>query len=309
MIDITLIGTAALSPLPGRALTAVQLSLNGHTILFDAGEGTQSAARGAGISLIKTDLIALTHYHGDHIFGMPGLLQTMCSMGRTETLYITGPEGLKEALAPILELAGWTSYEIVLMEMPKEGLALSTLVKGWPEGAVLTAFSTEHRVPSQGYQFNLNRAPKFMPKKAKELGVPTNMWGLLQKGQSVTVGERTVTPDEVMGEARKGLKFVYSGDTCACDSLISAAEGADLLILEATYGEDEQAQLAAGHGHMNFRQAAETAKKANAKELWLAHYSQMIENPDAYLKNASEVFENTVCGKDGMKTTLQFEKE
>jgi len=309
MINITLIGTAALFPLPNRALTAVQLSVNGHSILFDAGEGTQSAAQKAEISLLKTDLIALTHYHGDHIFGMPGLLQTMCSMGRTEPLYITGPEGLEEALDPLLKLVGWTSYEIVLIKMPEEALSLSSLVNGWPEGATLSAFKTEHRVSSQGYAFTLKRAPRFMPKKAKELGVPTNMWGLLQKGQSVQVGETVVLPKQVMGEERKGLKFVYSGDTAACDTLLSEAKDADLMILEATYGENEQAQLAIDHGHMNFQQAAEVAKKANAKELWLAHYSQMIEKPEMYLANAKEVFENTVCGKDGMKTTLQFEKE
>lgn len=309
MIDITLIGTAALFPLPERALTAVLLSLNGRTILFDAGEGTQAAARKAGVSIMKTDLIALTHYHGDHIFGMPGILQTMCSMGRTEPLYITGPEGLHEAMEPILKLGGWTSYEIVLLEMPKEGLNLAKLVKGWPEGSVLTAFQTEHRVSSQGYCFTLNRKAKFMHEKAKALGVPYHMWGLLQKGQSVTVGETTVLPEQVMGETRKGIKFVYSGDTSSCDALISEARNADLLILEATYGENEQAQLAAEHGHMNFQQAAEAAKQANAKELWLTHYSQMIENPEMYKGNATQIFENTVCGKDGMKTTLQFEKE
>ena len=135
MIDIALIGTAALVPLPDRALTAAQLVCGGHSILFDCGEGTQSAARKADVSLMKTDLIALTHYHGDHIFGLPGLLQTMCSMGRTETLTITGPAGLTEALEPILKLVGWTSYEIRLTEMPRDGLALDTLAEGWPAGA------------------------------------------------------------------------------------------------------------------------------------------------------------------------------
>ena len=122
-------------------------------------------------------------------------------------------------------------------------------------------------------------------------------------------GDKTILPEQVMGEARKGLKFVYSGDTHACDSLISAAQGADLLILEGTYGENEQAQLAVDHGHMNFAQAAEAARQAKAKEMWLAHYSQMIEEPEMYLENAQAVFPNTVCGKDGMRTTLQFEKE
>lgn len=309
MIDITLLGTAALVPIPERALTAATLVCAGHTILFDCGEGTQCAARRAGASLMKADMIALTHYHGDHIFGLPGLLQTMTSMGRTETLYITGPEGLEEALEPILKLAGWTSYEIKLMMMPDGGICLSELVKGWPDGAKLVAFKTEHRIPSQGYCFVLPRAGKFMPQKARELGVPTNQWGLLQKGQSVQAGGMIVRPEQVLGEARKGLKFVISGDTSACDTLIEAAKGADLLISEATYGENEQDQLAIEHGHMNFAQAAEVAAKAGVQELWLAHYSQIIAEPEACLPNAAVIFENTKCGQDGMKTTLQFEKD
>ncbi|MBQ6960912.1 MAG: ribonuclease Z [Clostridia bacterium] len=309
MIDITLLGTSALVPLPDRALTAVALTCAGHSILFDCGEGTQAAARKAGVSLMKADLIALTHYHGDHIFGMPGLLQTMCCLGRTETLYITGPAGLKEELSPILKLAGWTSYEIVLLPFPVDGLRLETLAKGWPPEAKLTAFSTEHRVPSQGYCFTLDRAGKFMPEKAKALGVPTNQWGLLQKGQSVQVGEAVIRPDQVLGEPRKGLKFVFTGDTAACPALTCAAADADLLISEATYGENEQGALAVDHGHMNFAQAAETAAKANVKELWLAHYSQMIEDPQEYLPNATAIFSNAICGQDGMGTTLQFEKD
>ena len=311
MIDVTLIGTASLVPLPHRALTAALLTCGGHSILFDCGEGTQSAARAAGVSLMKADMIALTHYHGDHIFGMPGLLQTMCSMGRTETLYLTGPAGLAEELAPILKLVGWTSYPIVLVELPGpgEGLRLEELVAGWPHEAVLSAFATEHRVPSQGYAFELGRAGKFDPRRARELDVPTRQWGLLQKGQSVQVEDVTVRPEQVLGPPRKGLKFVFSGDTMACDTLVEAAGGADLLICEATYGENEQAELAIDHGHMNFAQAAQVAASAGARELWLAHYSQMIENPNFYLPNATGIFANTVCGRDGLSTTLKFQKE
>ena len=307
MIDITLLGTAALAPIPERALTAATLACTGHTILFDCGEGTQCAARRAGVSLMKADLIALTHYHGDHIFGLPGLLQTMACMGRTEALTITGPQGLAEAMDPILKLTGRTAYEIRLLTLPDEGLRLAELVRGWPFEATLTAFPTEHRVPSQGYCFALGRAGKFMPDRARALGVPMNQWGLLQRGMSVRVGEETVLPNQVLGEPRRGLKFVFSGDTLACDSLVRAAEGADLLICEATYGEDEQALLAQEHGHMNFAQAAEVAAKAGARRLWLCHYSQMIEDPAAYLPNAAAFFPDAVCGEDGMAVTLRFE--
>ena len=308
MIDITLIGTAALFPTPDRALTAAFLSCGGHSILFDCGEGTQSAARKAGVSFMKTDIIAFTHYHGDHIFGLPGLLQTLFNMERTETLYITGPEGLQEELEPILKFAGRTSYAIELIEIPAEGLQLSSLIKGWSSEAKLSAFKTEHRVPSQGYCFTLGRVGKFLPQNAEALGVPVNQWRLLQKGQSVQIGDTVILPEQVLGEPRKGLKFVFTGDTAFCDNLIDAAKNADLMISEATYGEFEQAPHAIEHGrHMTFAQAAEVAKKAGVKQLWLAHYSQMITDPQEYLPNATAIFENTVCGKDGLSTTLHFE--
>ncbi len=308
MIDITLIGTAALAPIPERALTAAVLSCAGHTILFDCGEGTQCAARRAGVSLMKAGLIALTHYHGDHIFGLPGLLQTMNSMGRTETLYITGPEGLGEAMEPILKMTGRTAFGIRLIPAPDEGLRMCELSAAWPAEAALLSFKTEHRVPSRGWCFTLSRAGKFLPQRAVELGVPVNLWGLLQKGVGVEVNGAAVFPEQVLGAPRRGLKFVFSGDTSPCPSLTRAAEGADLLICEATYGENEQADLAADHGHMTFAQAAETAAGAGAKRLWLAHYSQMITDPKEYLANAAGIFQNTVCGEDGMKITLKFEE-
>ena len=307
MIDITLIGTAALFPLPGRALTSIYLFCGGRSILFDCGEGTQTAARKAGVSLMKTDIIALTHYHGDHIFGLPGLLQTLMSQGRTETLYITGPAGLEAAMQPILKLAECTAYEIKLIEIPNDGLKISELVKNWAIEAKLSAFKTEHRVPSQGYCFTLSRAGKFLPQKAQALNIPVNFWGTLQKGQRVQIGDKIFLPEQVLGEPRKGLKFVFSGDTVFCNSLIDAAKNADLLICEGTYGEIEQAELATEYGHMNFSQAAQVAKIANVSELWLAHYSQMIRNPLQYLPNATAIFENTICGVDGMSTTLKFQ--
>ena len=293
MLDVTLLGTAALMPIPERALTAATLTCAGRTILFDCGEGTQTAARRAGVSLMKADVIALTHYHGDHVFGLPGLMQTLEVFGRTQPLTLVGPEGLEAAMRPILELVGHTSYPVRLATLPEDGLKLGELARGWPEAARLTAFPTAHRVPSQGYCFTLDRAGKFLPDRARALGVPVNEWSL--------------RPEDVLGAPRKGLKFVFTGDTAPCDSLVDAAKGADLMICEATYGEDGQAQLAREHGHMVFAQAAGMARRAGVKRLWLAHYSQMVEDPSAYLPNAAALFEDTVCGEDGLSVTLRFE--
>jgi len=308
MLDITLLGTAALMPIPDRALTAATLTCGGRTILFDCGEGTQTAARRAGVSLMKADVIALTHYHGDHIFGLPGLIQTMEVSGRTLPLTLVGPEGLRAAMRPILELAGHTGYPVRLAELPAGGVPMRELAQGWPAQARLTPIPTEHRVVSQGYAFTLGRIGKFLPERARALGVPVNLWGRLQMGQCVQAGDATVRPADVLGPLRKGLKFVFTGDTALCDSLVDGAVGADLMICEATYGEDDQASMARDYGHMNFAQAAQAARRAGAGRLWLAHYSQMVEDPLAYLSNATRIFEHAACGEDGMSTTLRFEE-
>ena len=235
-------------------------------------------------------------------------MQTLSNMDRTETLYITGPAGLTEELVPILKLARRLCYELVPIDIPADGLILSEIIRGWSTEAKLSAFATEHCVPSQGYCFNLGRVGKFMPERAQELGVPMNQWGLLQKGQRLQIGDKTIFPEQVLGEPRKGLKFVFTGDTAFCENLITAAKNADLLICESTYGEKEQAPHAIEHGrHMTLAQAAEVAAKAEVKQLWLAHYSQMLTYPRQYLPNATSIFENTVCGYDGLSTTLRFE--
>ncbi|MBR4441860.1 MAG: ribonuclease Z [Clostridia bacterium] len=308
MFDITLLGCAALLPLPERALTAAALSCAGHTVLFDCGEGTQSAARKAHVNVIGVDLIALTHYHGDHIFGLPGLLQTMFSMNRTQPLVIAGPAGIAAELAPVVRLAGWLSFDLKLVELPPEGVQLCALCPGWPPEARLTAFPTVHRVPSQGYAVTLSRAGRFLPERAKALGVPLNQWSALQHGACVEADGRLVRPEDVLGAPRRGLKFVFSGDTAPCPSLEEAARDADLFICEATYGENEQEALAADHGHMTFAQAAAIAARANVRRLWLTHYSQMIKDPAEYLDNARTFFPDAVCGEDGLRADLRFDE-
>ena len=305
MITLTMLGTSALLPIPGRALASVFLECGGHGILFDCGEGTQSAARAAGVSLMRMDLLALTHYHGDHIFGIPGLLQTMHSMNRTKPLILTGPAGLEAQMRPILQLAGSLSFDLSLMPMPEAGRFLSESL----EGARLTAFPTEHRVPSQGYCFELERKGRFQPDNADALGIPRKLWGQLQKGETVVCEGQVFSPAQVMGEKRKGLRVVFSGDTTCCKSLTEAAKGSDLLILEGTYGDSADVQLATERGHMTFAMAAETAKAAGARKLWLTHFSQRLEEPDSYLPFAAEIFPETVVCKDGMQMTLSFDPD
>ncbi|MBQ3425478.1 MAG: MBL fold metallo-hydrolase [Clostridia bacterium] len=240
MLDIALLGTGALSPAPDRALSAAWLACCGHAILLDCGEGTQTAARRAGVSLMKIDLIALTHYHGDHIFGLPGLLQTMQAQERLSPLFITGPEGLSSVLEPILRLTGPLAFEVRPIPPFEGALPLCDLASGWPAQARLSRFPTRHRVLSQGYRFALGRSGKFDAHKARALGVPVECWRLLQQGQDAVLPGRVVHPEAVIGPERPGLRVVFTGDTARCAPLVEAARGADLLICDATYGEAGQ---------------------------------------------------------------------
>ena len=320
MITVTLLGTGALSPIPERALAAAALTVSGRTLLFDCGEGTQTALRREHISPLKIDVIALTHYHGDHIFGLPGLLQTMMQEQRQTPLWIIGPGDVRpgdirpgdaaKALAPILTLAGALPYRVFFAAVPKEGLRLDTLLPGWETGSLLSAFPGNHSVPEQCYRYTLPRAGVFLPDKALARGIPRPLWGRLQKGETVTLPDGgTVLPGEVMGEARRGLSVCYSGDTAPCPGLIEAARGADLFVCEGTYGDSADTALAHSRGHSTFADAAEAAAAAGAKRLWLSHFSQSMTEPEQYLSNAAAVFPDAVCGTDGMRILLRFEND
>lgn len=309
MLTITLLGTAATMPLPARALSAAALECAGHGLLFDCGEGTQAAARRADVNLMKLDAVCLTHYHGDHIFGLPGLLQTLGCQGRTRPLWLVGPEGLETVFPPLRQLAGPLPYPLRPLRLGPEGAVLGQLAPGWPEGAALRPVPTRHRVPSQGYCFQLPRAGRFLPDRARALGVPVALWKRLQHGQPVELDGRTVLPVQVLGPARRGLRVVFSGDTAPCAALERAARDADLLICDATYGEDAQAEQARLYGHSTFAQSAALAARAGARRLWLSHYSPMIQNPEDYLGAAQAEFPAAECGFDGKRLTLCFDGE
>ena len=239
MLTITLLGTAATMPLPDRALTAALAECGGHALLFDCGEGTQAAARRAGVNLMKLDAICLTHYHGDHIFGLPGLLQTLGCQGRERPLTLYGPEGLGEVWPALRTLTGPLPYPVRAVQLDTDPIDLTTLSSGWPAGAQLTPFRTRHRVPSRGYRLDLPRAGRFDPAKARALNVPVPAWKLLQRGQSIPLENgAVVAPADVLGPARRGLRFVFSGDTAPCPALEQAAAEADRSAAAQNAGAD-----------------------------------------------------------------------
>lgn len=310
MLTVTLLGAAATLPQPDRALSSAVFSVNGRHILLDCGEGTQLALHRQRISPMRIDLVSLTHYHGDHMLGLPGLLQTISTMRRTQPLFITGPEeGHAPILAAVLTLADALPFPVHFLPMPQEGLLLHALDAKWPLEATLTSFPTLHRIASQGYRLHLKRTRRLHADKAASLGIPKALWRVLQSGQEVTLDGRVIQPDTVCGPERPGLNALFTGDTAPCESIESAAKGADLLIMDATYPTDAQADKAALYGHSTFVQTAALAKRAGVKRLWLTHYSAMITDPQEHLLPAQAIFPRTECGADGLTRMLTFREE
>ena len=307
MLTVTLLGTAATRPQPDRALSSAVFSVGGRHILLDCGEGTQLALHRHRISPMKITLIALTHYHGDHILGLPGLLQTMDTMSRTAPLYITGPEeGHDAILAAILTLADELTYPVHFVPIPANGLCPHELDPQWPPEVALTAFPTVHRVASQGYRLRVRRIRRLYRDRALAMGLPTHLWRAVQGGQSVTIHGRTIHPDSVCGPERPGLAAVFTGDTAPCEAVEQTAHAADLLIMDATYPDDKHDDKAELYGHSTFLQTAALAERAGVKRLWLTHYSAMISDPLEALPVAQAIFPAAECGEDGKALMLTF---
>ncbi len=299
MMDLKLLGCGGTQPLPGRALSALGVTVGGRSLLIDCGEGTQTACRRWGLSMVKIDAILLTHYHGDHIFGLPGLWQTMAALGRTAPLTVAGPPGLEAVLAPFLQLAGPLPFALVPAIMTPDHSQLALL------GGTVEGFRCEHRVPCCGYAFTLPRARRFDPARAAAAGIPRQLWGTLQRGQAAG----GFSPDQVLGPPRRGLRLVYATDTRPCDALQKAAQGADLLCMDATYADDADLDKASLYGHATCREAGALAAAAGVRRLWLTHYSAAVTDPADGLAAARALFPAAQAGEDGLCLTLHFDKD
>ncbi len=301
MLDVFLIGTGGMMPLPYRFLTSLVLRCNGSTMMIDCGEGTQVALRKKGLSANPVDVICFTHYHGDHISGLPGLLLTMGNSERKEPLVLIGPKGLERVVSALRVVAPELPFPIEYREFT--GQEADFTVNDYD----IHAFRVNHNVPCYGYRVNIRRLGLFDPERAKANEVPLKYWNRLQHGESVTEDGRIFTPDLVMGPERKGLKLVYSTDTRPTDSIRENAEGADLLILEGMYGEKGKLQSVREKKHMLMQEACRIAAEARAKELWLTHYSPAVMHPEEYREELLKIFPRTVIPKDGHGTVLMFE--
>ncbi len=300
MLDVCLLGTGGMMPLPYRWLTSLMVRYNGSSLLIDCGEGTQIAIKEKGWSFKPIDVICFTHYHGDHISGLPGLLLTMGNADRTEPLTLIGPKGLERVVNALRVIAPELPFPIKCIEIrePEETFEMN--------GYRLKAFRVNHNVLCYCYTMEVDRAGKFDVERAKEAEIPQKYWGILQKGEMVEYEDRVLTPDMVLGPARKGLKITYCTDTRPTDSIKNNAEGSDLFICEGMYGEKDKQKKAREYKHMTFYEAAELARDAKVRELWLTHYSPSLTKPEEYMDDVREIFPAAVAAKDRRSVELVF---
>ena len=287
-------------PLPYRWLTALMIRYNGSSVLIDCGEGTQIAIKEKGWSFKPIDVICFTHYHGDHVSGLPGLLLTMGNAERTEPLTLIGPKGLERVVKALRVIAPELPFPIKYLEItePEQTFEMN--------GYRLKAFRVNNNVLCYGYTLEIDRAGRFDVERANAAGIPKRYWGTLQKGGTVEIEGNLYTPDMVLGPARKGLKIAYCTDTRPTDSIRENAMGSDLFVCEGMYGEKDKQKKAKEYKHMTFYEAAQLAKEAEVGEMWLTHYSPSLTRPEEYMDEVRQIFPQSVAAKDGRSVELVF---
>lgn len=304
MLDICLLGCGGMMPLPYRWLTSLLVRYNGSSLLIDCGEGTQIAMRERGWSCKPIDVICFTHFHGDHISGLPGLLLSMGNAERTQPLTIIGPRGVEKIVKSLRVIAPELPFPISYIEIQNDGQEFQM------NGYRLRAFKVKHNILCYGYTIEIDRAGRFMPDAAAANEVPMRLWSRLQKGETIEDPQsgRTFTPDMVLGAPRKGLKVTYTTDTRPIPAIAEHAKESDLFICEGMYGEKDKQEKAKQYKHMTFYEAAQLAKEARVKELWLTHFSPSLPRPEDYMDEVKKIFPAAKAGKNGMSAVLCFEE-
>jgi ribonuclease Z len=307
MLSVTFLGTSAARPTVERNVSAVALVREGETLLFECGEGTQRQMMRFGVSFALSEIF-FTHFHADHFLGVIGLIRTFGLQAREEPMRLYGPKGAKQLLTQALELGVERVPFDVDIEEVKPGMVIGERGEGRGTDYDIHVFATEHGGGSVGYALREHeRHGRFDPDKARAAGVPEGpLWGKLQRGEAVQVDGRTVSAEGIVGAKRPGRLVVFTGDTRPCASVVDAAQGADLLIHEATFGEEEK-ERAKETGHSTAREAAQVALAAKARRLVLSHVSARYSvSAEELVKEAREIFKETAVAKDGMTVDVPF---
>ncbi len=303
MLDICLLGTGGMMPLPYRWLTSLMVRYKGMSMLIDCGEGTQIAMKEKGWSPKPIDIMCFTHYHADHISGLPGMLLTMGNAEKTTPLLMIGPKGLARVVNSLRVVAPELPFEIEYMELTENDQNIRF------DELRIEAFRVNHNVTCYGYNIVVERKGKFQVDKAVLLGLDKRYWRVLQNGETIELDGKIYTPDMVMGQQRKGLKLTYCTDSRPTEGIVKNAENADLFICEGMYGEPDKKKKAKEYKHMTFYEAADMAKRANVDRMWLTHYSPSLMHPEEYKKEVQKIFPQTYLARDGWSMELRFEDE
>ncbi|NLY61975.1 MAG: ribonuclease Z [Clostridiales bacterium] len=339
MLNVTLLGSGGGMPMPDRFLSSLLIKFASRKILIDCGEGTQVAMRKYKSGFKSLDIICLTHDHGDHIFGLPGLLSTIGNSGRTDPITIMGPVGIKRIIEGMMVAIPFLPFDLDIVECTGSSFSIHMVSqklrvkKTYLEtndnkvndnnyyniadnnistndtdntSLVLSILELDHSSPCLGYSFYLPRRPKFNPEKALEAKIPVKYWSRLQKGQVVMDNKRTYHPSMVRGKERKGIKLSYIVDTRPTADIPDFIHESDLFICEGTYGDSDDMKKAIKNKHMTFAESAQLASLGKTKELWLTHFSPAMDKPEQYMDNARQIFVKTVLGYDGLSKSLQF---
>jgi ribonuclease Z len=298
-VKIVFLGTSGAIPSVKRNLTSTAIQLGPEVLLFDCAEGTQRQFMASNMSFMKVEKVFITHFHGDHFLGLPGLLQSMSFMGRDFPISIYGPEGMIKIMNDMVNMGYFARGFDIGVEEVSPGDELD-----FPKYTV-RAIDVEHGVPCLGYILEEStRTGRFDLDRARELDIPEGpLYRRLQAGEVVELDGREISPEMVIGPPRRGRKVVITGDTAPCETIVEASKGADVLIHESTYASDME-DKAREYGHSTASGAAEVASRAKVRQLYLTHISNRYDDVSLLEREARRIFPDTTVAEDLMSVEV-----
>ncbi len=300
MIDLLLLGTGGMMPMPNRWLSSLLMRIEGDLTLFDCGEGTQIPWQLYGWGFRRLGTICLTHLHADHVAGIPGLLHAVANSGREEPVTVFGPPGTVHVVQSLREIAPFLGFELRIREID-DGVRFAL-----GASATATVLRGDHALPVLCYRVDIPRSRRFLVEKARDDGVPQAYWTQLQRGEDVRRGDSIIESASYLGPERSGVSVGFVTDTRPVPNLPGFLKSVDLLVCEGTYGDSADREKAIERKHMTFAEAATLARDADAGALWLTHFSPAVTDPHEWLRNATDIFPRTTIGYSGLEGTIAF---